>query len=177
MKTSIYPSSWLLILGVLACAAPGVAGAQEDFEHSVDTVRQLLESQEQDPRPVLAASSTTGLTLESESFRRKASRPRVLVPAIAGGVLIAWGGFFWGLAWHEKSQLEKEDLTGRTLEEARAAALRGKRYQKWGAGLAGAGGVALGVATVLYVLQVPKAPVSVGLGATGTSAFLQGSWP
>jgi hypothetical protein len=306
MKTSIHLSSLLLILEVLVCAAPGVATAEEDFERSVDTVRQLLESQEygealkridrlkplvrdtnqrsivalyeglvlsnmgrrtqdrahaafraallQDPQaslpvrvaprlernfeevrarvlkelaerpvrdvqappvpgapmemsasplvesgrgpagalaeldtpdkmrllakwPVLAASSTAGFMPGAETFKQKASRPRVLVPAITGGALLASGSVFWGLARRELSQVRREDFSDGTMEDSRAAAIRGKRYQTWGAGLVGAGGVALGVATVLYVLQAPKAPVSLGLDATGTSAFLQGTWP
>jgi hypothetical protein len=37
-----------MILGLLASAVSGPAWAQEDFERSVDTVRQLLESQRYD---------------------------------------------------------------------------------------------------------------------------------
>jgi hypothetical protein len=308
MKTSAHRSCWLVILGILISAAPGVARAQEDFERSVDTVRQLLESQQyadalerlgrlkplvrnatqkslvalyeglilsnmgrrtqdrasaafraallQDPQtslpvkvaprlersfeevrarvlkelaerpasardalapavlaapvevsapslvetgrgpagapaeldaadrlrlvtkwPVLAASATAGYAPRTETFRQKARRPQVWVPALTGGVLLVSGGIFWGMALHEQSQLRNEDLSDGTMEDSKAAAARGKRYQTWGGGLAGAGGVALGVATVLYVLQVPKTPVSVGLDATGTSAFLQGTWP
>lgn len=309
MKTSAHRSCWLVILGVLISTAPGKARAQEDFERSVDSVRQLLESQQytealeklgqlkplvreanqkslvalyeglilsnmgrrtqdrasaafraallQDPQaslpvkvaprlersfeevrarvlkelaerpasardapapagpaapvevsapplvetgrgpaggapaeldaadrlrlvakwPVLAASATTVHAPRTETFRQKARRPQVWVPAITGGALLLSGGVFWGLALHEQSQLRKEDLSTRTMDDAKTMAARGKRYQTWGGGLAGAGGAALGVATVLYVLQAPKAPVSVGVDATGTAVFLQGTWP
>ena len=307
MKTSIHLSSVLLVLGLLVCTAPGIGWAQEDFERSMDTVRQLLDSQEygqaldrldrlkplvrdanqrsrvalyeglvlsnmgrrtqdrayaafraallQDPQaslpvkvaprlernfeevrarvlkelaerpapvrhvpaspasvamevsapsvagsgrglagapagldtadkmrllakwPALAASNTMEFAPGAETFRQKASRPRVLVPAIAGGALLVSGGVFWGLALREQSQLRREDFSDGTMEDSRAAALRGKRYQNWGIGLAGAGGAALGVATVLYVLQAPKAPVSLGLDANGAAVFLHGTWP
>lgn len=110
----------------------------------------------------------------TETFRYKASRPRVLVPAITGGALVVSGGVFWGLAKREQSRLQNEDLRERTLEDARLMAARGERYQNWAVGATVAGGVALGVATVLYVLQVPKPPVT--LGTNGSSAFLQGAW-
>ncbi|HYH95380.1 hypothetical protein [Hyalangium sp.] len=124
--------------------------------------------------PVLVAPAPPGPTPVAESFRYKASRPRVLVSAITGGALLASGGVFWGLARHEQSRLRKVDLSTGTLDEARSTAARGQRYQTLGFGLAGAGGLALGVATVLYLIQVPQAPVS--LGSDG-SALLQGTWP
>jgi hypothetical protein len=148
----------------------GPVGASAELD-TADRMRLLTKW------PVLAASSTAGFMPGTQTFKQKASRPRVLVPAITGGALLASGGVFWGLAKREQSQMKREDLSDGTMEDARAAALRGKRYQAWGIGLAGAGGIALGVATILYVLQGPKAPGSMSLGTTGTSAFLQGTWP
>lgn len=126
--------------------------------------------------PVLGATTTAFAPVEV-SFKYRVSRPRVLVPALTGGALLASGGVFWGLVRHEQSILRKVDLSKGALDDARRIAVQGTRYQNWGLGLAGAGGVALGVATVFYVLQAPKAPVSVGMGTTGTTAFLGGTWP
>lgn len=109
------------------------------------------------------------------TFRNKIRRPHVLVPALTGGALGISGGILWGLARREQTRLQKVDLGEQTLGDARLMAARGERYQDWALGTAVAGGVALGVATVLYVLQVPKPPVT--LGTSGSSATLQGSWP
>jgi hypothetical protein len=127
--------------------------------------------------PALAASNTAGFAPVAVSFTHRVSRPRVLVPTLTGAALLASAGVFWGLAQHEQSQLRKVDLSHSSLEDARLMAVRGTRYQNWGLGLAGAGGVALGVATVFYVRQSPKAPVAMGVGVNGTSAFVKGTWP
>lgn len=125
--------------------------------------------------PSLAAPAPPATVPVTATFQYKASRPRVLVPALTGGALAVSGGVLWGLARREQSRLRKLDLGERTLEDAQLLAVRGDRYQNWALGTATAGGVALGVATVLYVLQVPKPPVT--LGTSGSSAFLQGEWP
>lgn len=126
--------------------------------------------------PVLAPT-TTGLAPVTLSFKQRVSRPRVLVPALTGGALLASGTVFWGLARHEQSQLQKVDLSQQTLDDARRMAVRGKRYQNWGLSLAAVGGVSLGVATFLYVSQAPKVSVSLGVSPNGASAFLGGTWP
>jgi hypothetical protein len=150
-------------------AVERVQGAEPAASESVDRLRRIY--------PMLLPSAPPAPVPWTEIFRQKAVRPRVLVPAIGGGALLLSGGISWGLARRELSKVRGEDLSDGTMDDSKRAAVRGKRYQDWGFGLAGTGVVTLGVATVLYVLQVPKAPVSPNLDATGTSALLQGTWP
>jgi hypothetical protein len=127
--------------------------------------------------PVLAAPASADLIPVAETFRNKASRPRVLVPAITGGALLATGGVFWGLARRELSQMRKENLSDGALEGAQLAMQRGKRYQHLGNQPGGSEQHSVGHRdSPLYVLQAPKAPMSPGPSAAGTSAFLQGTW-
>ena len=149
---------------------PGRAGTRVPGELDMADRLRLLSQW-----PALTAPAPVASVPVTATFQYKASRPRVLVPALTGGALAVSGGVFWGLAKREQSRLQKMDLEERTLEDAKLMAARGDRYQNWSVGMTAAGGVALGVATVLYVLQVPKPPVT--LGTSGSSAFLQGTWP
>jgi hypothetical protein len=147
------------------------AGAPGEMD-AADRLRWRSKLDGIDPSPA------TELVPVADGFGRKVIQPRVLVPAFTGGALLFAGGVFWGLARRDQLQLQDNDPSnGTTRDEARLIALRGMKYQTWGFSLAGAGGVALGVATVFYMLQVPNAPVSLGVGTNGTSALLKGTWP
>ena len=104
-------------------------------------------------------------------------RPRVLVPAIAGGVLMMAGGTTWVQSRRELSRLRSNDPELATRQKVRSTASRGRTYQTVGAGLLGAGLVSLTVATGLYFLPGSQREVSLELSTDGTSAFVSGRWP
>ncbi|WP_257463577.1 hypothetical protein [Archangium lipolyticum] len=111
------------------------------------------------------------------SAARGDTRSRALLPAIAGGVLLAAGGVSYGLSRGELSRLRTDDVGLATREDAHASASRGKTYQAVGMGLLGAGVVGLGVAAGLYLMGAPTGPVALGVSTDGTSAFVYGRWP
>jgi tetratricopeptide (TPR) repeat protein len=113
----------------------------------------------------------------TEVSSRAPQRSRVLIPAIAGGVLLALGGVSYGLSMSERAKLRGDDPNLSTRADAHASAVRGKTYQTVGLGLAGAGAVGLGVATGMYLLDTPTSPVTLGVSTDGSSAFVYGSWP
>jgi tetratricopeptide (TPR) repeat protein len=101
----------------------------------------------------------------------------VLIPAIAGGVLLAAGGVSWGLALGEQSRLRGGDSSLASYEDVQQSMSRGRSFQTVGAGLVGLGVLGLGIAAGLHAPGVPKSSVAVGLGTNGTSAFVYGRWP
>jgi tetratricopeptide (TPR) repeat protein len=104
-------------------------------------------------------------------------RSRALIPAVAGGVLLAVGGVSYGLARNEQARLRNGDPSLTSYEEARRSMSRGKSFQNVGVGLIGAGVVGLGLAAGFYVLGAPEAPMALSVGTDGTSAFVTGRWP
>ena len=104
-------------------------------------------------------------------------RAHALLPAIAGGVLLAAGGVSLGLSTSERSKLRNVDPALDNLEAARATARRGRTYQTVGFGLMAAGVVGLSAATGLYVLGAPAESSTLGVTTDGTSAFVFGRWP
>ncbi|OJT17098.1 hypothetical protein BO221_47120 [Archangium sp. Cb G35] len=104
-------------------------------------------------------------------------RSHALIPAVAGGVLLAVGGVSYGLARNEQSRLRNGDPGITSQEEARRSMSRGKTFQNVGAGLIGAGVVGLGLAAGFYVFGAPEAPMALRVGTDGTSAFVSGRWP
>ena len=106
---------------------------------------------------------------------REGLRSHALIPALAGGMLLAAGGVSWGLAKHEQSLLRSGSLP--TYADVQHSMSRGQSFQTASAGLVGAGLVGLGLAAGFYVLGTPHAPLALGAGTDGTSAFVYGRWP
>jgi tetratricopeptide (TPR) repeat protein len=104
------------------------------------------------------------------------THPRVLIPAISGGVLMVAGGTSWVLSRRELSRLRSNDATLTTREAVHLRASRGSTYQSIGIGLLGAGVVGVGIATGLF-LTMPTDPVTLGMSTDGSSAFVVGRWP
>ncbi len=103
---------------------------------------------------------------------------RLVVPAIAGGVLFATGGVSWGLARQEQSRLRRNDQSLTTPDDVRRAASRGRAFQTVGLSLMGAGLVTLGTAAGLHVFRAPEAPsMTLEVGPQGVSAGISGRWP
>lgn len=123
------------------------------------------------PQPPPAPAAAT------EVSSRASLRSRALLPALAGGVLLAAGGVSYGMARSEQNRLRTGAPELDTLEAARTGASRGRTWQTVGFGLLGAGVVSLGIATGMYVLGAPTEPVALGVGTDGTSAFVYGRWP
>ncbi|HEX8701848.1 MAG TPA: hypothetical protein VF815_23675 [Myxococcaceae bacterium] len=104
-------------------------------------------------------------------------RPRVLIPAIAGGVLLAAGGTSWAMSRKELSRLNNDDQSLDTREEVRSVASRGSTLQTLGVGMLGAGVVSLGIAAGMYASSTPSSDGALMMGTDGTSAFVMGRWP
>ncbi|NBD08269.1 hypothetical protein [Corallococcus silvisoli] len=111
------------------------------------------------------------------SGSRASLRTRALIPAVAGGALVATAGIFWGMAEGRKAKLEgaAPDLHSRAdaLDVARGA----RGLQKVSVGLLMGGVVGLGAATGMYLLGAPEKRSSLQVGTDGTSAFVAGRWP
>lgn len=104
-------------------------------------------------------------------------RARALIPAIAGGVLLAAGGASWGMARSEQLRLRSGAPGLTTYADVQQSSARGQSFQNVGFGLLGAGVVGLGLAAGFYVLGAPETPMALGAGTDGTSAFVYGRWP
>jgi hypothetical protein len=104
-------------------------------------------------------------------------RSHALLPSIAGGALLALGGVSWSLAKGEQSRLRSGDPSLTSPADVQRSMSRGQWFQTVGVGLVGAGVVGLGLAAGIYALGVPEAPILVGAGTDGTSAFVYGRWP
>lgn len=135
-----------------------------------------LQQEEQNRTPPTTQAMLASPTKVDVSARGSL-RSRALLPAIAGGVLLAAGGGAWGLAKSEQAWLRSMDPGRTTLEEARRHAERGKAWQTVGFGLLGAGVVGLGAAAGLYAFGAPAKPVALSIGTNGTSAFVYGRFP
>lgn len=111
------------------------------------------------------------------SGSRASLRERALIPAVAGGTLVAAAGVFWGMAEGKKAKLvgEAPDLHSRAdaLDVARGA----RGLQKVSVGLLFGGVMGLGAATGMYLLGAPEKRLSLQVGTDGTSAFVSGRWP
>ncbi len=143
--------------------------AQRRYEESI--------AQRETPSPVEPPPpAVTAPPREPEVVSVGNSRSRALIPAIAGGVLLAAGGVSYGLARGEQSKLRGDDPGLVTRADAHASASRGKTLQTVGLGLAGAGVVGLGVAAGMYLLGGPSQPMALSVSTDGTSAFVSGSW-
>ncbi len=108
---------------------------------------------------------------------RDSLRSRALIPAIAGGVLLAAGGASWGMAKGEQARLRSGTPNFTSYAEVQRSSSRGQTFQTVGLGLLGAGVVGLGLAAGFYVLGAPETPLALGAGTDGTSAFVHGRWP
>lgn len=109
--------------------------------------------------------------------KRANLRSRAFIPAIAGCVLLAAGGVSLGMAKGEQSRLRSADSSLATYADVERSMSRGRSYQTAGVGLVGAGVAGLGLAAGFYVLGAPHAPIVLGAGTDGTSAFIYGRWP
>lgn len=125
----------------------------------------------------LAAEPARAASAAAEVSTRAASRSHALLPAIAGGVLLAAGGGTWGLARREQTRLRSGDAALDSFATAQLHAERGQTWQTVSFGLMGAGVVGLGVAVGLYLHGSPAEPVALGVGTDGTSAFVYGRLP
>lgn len=134
-----------------------------------------------EPKPQGSASASlpdTTVTAEHTGVaKRSFTRPQVLVPAIAGGVLVALGGASWAMSRKELSNLTNGDPSLQTAEDAHQAASRGRTFQSVGVGLLGAGVAGLGFALGSYALGPSSSETALRVGTDGTSAFVQGRWP
>ncbi|WP_224247744.1 tetratricopeptide repeat protein [Hyalangium gracile] len=109
---------------------------------------------------------------------RSFTRPQVLVPAIAGGVLMVLGGTSYAMSRKELSNLNNDDPKLATREDAERAADRGRTFQSVGVGLLGAGAAGLGFALGWYAFgPTSSGETALTVGTDGTSAFVQGRWP
>jgi hypothetical protein len=129
---------------------------------------QLQQVEVKPPQEALSAGNVS---------QRATLRSRALIPAIAGGVLLAAGGVSWGLAMGEQSRLRSGDPSLTSHEDVQRSVSRGQSFQTVGLGLMGASVVGLGLAAGFYVLGAPEAPLALGAGTDGTSAFVYGRWP
>ncbi len=122
-----------------------------------------LEPELPEPPPEWTPEGVTGPSLATEANPQAASsggersflRPRHLVPAIGGGVLLVAGGTSWAFSRRELSRIRGDDPNLATQEELRRTASSGSTYQTLGVGMVGAGLVGLGVAVGLYLLEAP----------------------
>ncbi len=135
------------------------------------------------PEPKLQGSASPSVpsdTLAGESTgvsRQGFTRPQVLVPAIAGGVLVALGSASWAMSRKELSSLNNDDPSLQTREDAHQAASRGRTFQSVGVGMLSAGVAGLGFALGWYAFGPPSHETALRVGTDGTSAFVQGRWP
>jgi tetratricopeptide (TPR) repeat protein len=104
-------------------------------------------------------------------------QPKVLAPAIGGGVLMVLGGTSWAFSRRELARLKGNDSSLDTREEVRSSASRGRTYQAAGLGMLGAGLAGLGIAAGLHFLGSPSKEMALGVSTNGTSAFVHGRWP
>jgi hypothetical protein len=125
--------------------------------------------------PPQASSSPEAVPSVTES--RSFTRPQVLGPAIAGGVLVVLGGTSWALSRRELSRLNTDDPSLATPADVRQAASRGRTLQSVGVGLLGVGVAGLGFACGWYAFGPPSSETALSVGTDGTSAFVQGRWP
>jgi hypothetical protein len=108
---------------------------------------------------------------------RGSTKPRILIPAIASGALLVAGGTSWALSRRELSRLNGNDPSLATRADAQSAASRGRTLQSVGVGLLGAGAVGLGLTAGWYALGGGSNELSLQVGTSATSAFVQGRWP
>ena len=108
---------------------------------------------------------------------RGSMKPRILIPAIASGALLVAGGTSWALSRRELSRLNGDDPSLASRADAQRAASRGRTLQSMGVGLLGAGAVGLGLTAGWYALGGGSNELSLQVGTSGTSAFVQGRWP
>ncbi len=138
---------------------------------------------ESKPAPKPEDSARTPLPTEAlpraatEGTERGLLRPRVLIPAISGGVLLVAGGAVWAMSRQELSRLQNDDPTLNTTEAVRSTASRGSTLQTLGVGMLGAGVVSLGIAVGIYASGTPSSEAALRVGTDGTSAFVMGRWP
>jgi hypothetical protein len=131
-------------------------------------------------RPELTPDQPPSPTVLQEPpsvMARSSTRPRILIPAIASGALLAAGGTSWALSRRELSRLNRDDPSLATRQDAQSAASRGRTLQSVGVGLLGAGIVGLGLTAGWYALGGGSSRLSLQVGTSGTSAFVQGRWP
>ncbi|WNG50914.1 hypothetical protein F0U60_47385 [Archangium minus] len=145
-----------------------------EVQREMELVRDMREAKQRYEAAIAQRETKPGVPPPPE--KTFASRSHALLPAVAGGVLLAAGGVSYGLSRSELSKLRGDDPRLATYEDARASASRGKTLQTMGLGLAGAGVVGLGVAVGLYLLGGPSEPMALGVSTDGTSAFVHGSW-
>ncbi len=150
---------------------------EAERQKQAEAERQQAEAKAQQEAQARAALTPEATPRAGEVSGSTSLRSRALIPAIAGGVLLAAGGVSYGLARGEQSKLSNNDPSLATRADVDASISRGKTYQTVGFGLLGAGVVGLGVATGLFVLGSPQEPVSLGVSTDGTSAFVYGRWP
>jgi hypothetical protein len=130
------------------------------------------ENSDRTPVPAQAQPGTSPAAAE-----RGFLRPRVLVPAIVGGVLLVAGGTSWGMSRRELSRFSSDDPTLDTLSEVRSTTSRGRTLQTVGVGLLGTGAMSLGLAAGMYFAGAPSGEGTLAVGTDGTSAFIMGRWP
>ncbi len=127
------------------------------------------------PAPAPALPPPTKVS--SSAPRRDTLRRHSLIPAIAGGTLVAAGGLAWTLSRGELNQLRNDDPRLATMDDARRSMSRGRTWQTVGVSLLSAGAVGLTTAAGMYLLGAPEQPLALGVSTDGTSAFVQGKWP
>jgi hypothetical protein len=106
----------------------------------------------------------------------KPLRGRALLPILSGAVL-ASGGVFLALSKQEQWRIRTFDPSTETSEDLVKRSSRGETYQRVGLGLIGVGVLGLGIAAGMHWVRKPGAPVTLGVGTSGTSVLVQGKWP
>ncbi|WP_224360315.1 tetratricopeptide repeat protein [Hyalangium versicolor] len=159
-----------------ATPPPSIAPSENVSATQSEPAQANVSAPQSTPTP-RSAPLQEGVSITENASHGRALGPRVLVPAITGGVLLIAGGISWNMARSEYSKLEHDDPSLNTRDDVDHSASRGKTLQTVGFGLLGAGLVGLGIATGLYVTQEPETSVSLAVGTDGRSAFIQGRWP
>ncbi|KFE62321.1 hypothetical protein DB31_4031 [Hyalangium minutum] len=125
------------------------------------------------PQPVAAPPAAVA----TQSPVLKGLRSAAPVTAIAGGTLFVAGGITYALSRSELGRLRDNDAALDSQEAVDKTVSKGRTLQTVGVGLAVAGTAGLLAAAGGFLLGSPEAPVAVGLGTDGTSAFVFGRWP